>query len=266
MTEQLKSCPLCGGHAALEGGNETLADGACWWVQCTDTACFCSIGCHYLSDDGASAVEAWNRRAQPAHAVPITSETGNQAAQVASAITSETVPLLSDEQIEALIVWEGDPNDPHYNRVKHGHAIEQAVRAKMGTAVPVLSDEVIKAEIRSRGQMVNGVKGDGFMQGARWAEQAVRAKMGVAGWMPISTAPGDGTEILLSNGEVVAQGNWLHAEPYIKERRDIDGRYVDQDEFDGYDGWIDQTGGMQPDPTHWQPLPPPPGIVGKEGA
>jgi len=72
--------------------------------------------------------------------------------------------------------------------------------------------------------------------------------------------------MLLSNGVEVAQGNWLHAEPYIKEKRDIDGRYLDQEEFDGYDGWIDSMGGMQPDPTHWKPLPPAPdAAMNKEG-
>ena len=133
-----------------------------------------------------------------------------------------------------------------------------AARAQPAQAGQVLSDEEM-------GEIINANWGVGVSQMARAIEQAVMAKR-VPQWLPIETAPKDGTEILLSNGETVAQGNWLHAEPYIREYRDIDGRYVDQDEFDGYDGWIDQTGGMQPDPTHWMPLPPPPGIVGKEGA
>lgn len=49
-------------------------------------------------------------------------------------------------------------------------------QAQPAHAGRVLTDDEIAAEIRSRGQMVNGVKGDGFMQGARWAEQAVLAK------------------------------------------------------------------------------------------
>ena len=54
----------------------------------------------------------------------------------------------------------------------------------------------------------------------------------------------------------MAQGYWLHAEPYIRERRDLEGRYIDQDESDGYDGWIDFMGGMLPEPDRWRPLPP----------
>ena len=77
-------------------------------------------------------------------------------------------------------------------------------------------------------------------------------------WQPIDTAPKDGSGILLSNGVTVAQGEWLHQEPFIREQRDLDGRYIDQDEFDGFDGWIDWAGGMIPSPTHWMPLPPPP--------
>ncbi len=80
-----------------------------------------------------------------------------------------------------------------------------------------------------------------------------------AGWRPIETAPKDGTEILLSNGDDVSQGHWLYEAPYIRERRDADGRYIDQDESDGFEGWIDWLGGMNPEPTHWMPLPPAPG-------
>ena len=89
--------------------------------------------------------------------------------------------------------------------------------------------------------------------------------MPVSGWQPIETAPKDGTQIILTNGVSVAQGEWLHQEPYARENRDLDGRYISQDEFDGFDGWIDFVGGMLPEPTHWQPLPPPPnGITAKE--
>lgn len=64
---------------------------------------------------------ALEARAQPA---PITSESGNQAAQGASAITSESVPVLTDEEIRQVaqspFTWD------------NYRAIEQAVRAKMG--------------------------------------------------------------------------------------------------------------------------------------
>ena len=78
-------------------------------------------------------------------------------------------------------------------------------------------------------------------------------------WMPIEAAPKDGTEVLLSNGTDVSAGHWLHLEGGIHERRDLEGRYIDQDEDEGYDGWIDWSGGMNPKPSHWMPLPAPPG-------
>ena len=77
-------------------------------------------------------------------------------------------------------------------------------------------------------------------------------------WQPIETAPKDGTQVMLTNGISVAHGNWLHVEPFIREIRDLEGRYIDQDESDGYDGWIDFIGGMMPEPTLWMPLPTPP--------
>ena len=74
-------------------------------------------------------------------------------------------------------------------------------------------------------------------------------------WQPIETAPRDGRGIILSNGTTVAQGYWLHESACVRERRDFVGRYIDQDEFDGYDGWIDWAGGMIPSPPHWMDLP-----------
>lgn len=78
------------------------------------------------------------------------------------------------------------------------------------------------------------------------------------GWRPISEAPKDGTRIILTNGNTVAEGEWLHVEPFVKEVRDGEGRYIDQIENEGHDDWIDCIGGMLPPPTHWMPLPPPP--------
>ncbi|PZS80629.1 hypothetical protein A7X84_13860 [Stenotrophomonas maltophilia] len=80
-------------------------------------------------------------------------------------------------------------------------------------------------------------------------------------WLPISTAPKDGTGILLSNGKDVAEGHWYFEEGGTTEYRDLDGRYIGQTDSDGYAGWLDWDGGMQPDPTHWQPLPVAPEVV-----
>lgn len=77
-------------------------------------------------------------------------------------------------------------------------------------------------------------------------------------WQSIETAPRDGTDIMLSDGEHVTVGHWYHEEGGITEHRDLDGRWVGQDESDGFDGWIDWIGGITP--THWTQLPAAPGV------
>lgn len=66
-------------------------------------------------------------------------------------------------------------------------------------------------------------------------------------WQPISTAPKDGTDVLVCQGATVAVAHWnLHL---------------------GGPGWLDDSGAAQHDywnyvgcisPTHWMPLPEPP--------
>lgn len=77
-------------------------------------------------------------------------------------------------------------------------------------------------------------------------------------WEPIESAPKDGTAIMLTNGKDVAEGHWYFEEGGTTEYRDLDGRYIDQKDNDGYNDWLDWDGGMQPAPTHWMPLPKPP--------
>lgn len=95
---------------------------------------------------------------------------------------------------------------------------------------------------------------DALLQAA--AELAERAE---PRWRPIETAPKDGTDIMLSNGVAVSVGHWFHEEGGIREHRDLDGRYIGQDESEGFDGWIDWGGGMLPEPSCWMPLPAAPG-------
>lgn len=80
-----------------------------------------------------------------------------------------------------------------------------------------------------------------------------------AGWKPIESAPKDGTDILLTNGVHVSCGHWHYDEGGTTEHRDLDGRYIGQDDRDGFAGWLDWMGGMTPNPTHWMPLPAAPG-------
>ncbi|MDQ0068316.1 hypothetical protein J2W34_000090 [Variovorax boronicumulans] len=100
------------------------------------------------------------------------------------------------------------------------------------------------------------------MKAARTSQPNAAAQEQQAGWLPIESAPKDGTNVLLTNGINVAQGWWEHVSPYIHEKRDVAGVYHDQEEHDGFDGWLDCEGGMQPDPTHYMLLPPAPAPTG----
>ena len=40
--------------------------------------------------------------------------------------TPPTREPLSDEQIDALVPWQGDPKDPYFSRIEFARAIEQA--------------------------------------------------------------------------------------------------------------------------------------------
>ena len=71
-------------------------------------------------------------------------------------------------------------------------------------------------------------------------------------WQPIEMAPKDGAEIIMSNGKDVSAGSWFNGSDGTCDR---DGA-PNCDEQDA--GWMDWSGGMLPEPTHWMPLPPPP--------
>jgi len=171
MSEQLKPCPFCGGAAHffkitdLDKKNFG-GDGIC----CGSCPITTDLMFSLMEDCKPKLAEAWNRRAQPAQSVPITSETGNQAAQGASAITS--VPLLTVEEIQAAWVEHGLDDCAVEDFAK---AIEQAVRAKLEVAAPLLTDDEIDA-------VWDAIPQNQFWwrRYARAIEQAVRAKMGVA--------------------------------------------------------------------------------------
>ncbi len=55
MSDELEPCPFCGGHAIIDGCDDTL-----WIVICKE--CNASIG---YKETEREAIEEWNRRVQP---------------------------------------------------------------------------------------------------------------------------------------------------------------------------------------------------------
>ena len=95
---------------------------------------------------------------------------------------------------------------------------------------------------------------------SRLLEHLARAALSTqpqqAGWMPISTAPKDGSRLILGDSERSFYGSWVSI-PF-QEYRDADGFYVGQ--VDPQDYWMDHESGDEVDPTHWQPCQPLPAL------
>ena len=87
---------------------------------------------------------------------------------------------------------------------------------------------------------------------AEWLESQAKPVQPSDPWLPIETAPKDGTEIIMSNGKDVSAGSWFKGHDGTYDR---DGA-PNCDEKDAC--WMDWSGGMLPEPTHWMPLPPAP--------
>lgn len=100
--------------------------------------------------------------------------------------------------------------------------------------------------------------------------EVASASVPACAWQDISTAPKDGTVVLLfcpqGDGRPgstfrVTVGNWEEHPGGTVVYRDMDGRYIDQDDSDYWEGWVSFDGGFSEEtmmPTHWMPLPSPP--------
>lgn len=188
-------------------------------------------------------------------------------------MTTDQTRELSDDKLYDFwlhrdclpAILAGDMREQFITAARAAIAADRAARAAPEDVEP--SEAMVSAYLKANDAYWHGI--DANPMGPRPdAREAVRVSLRAslaaactrapavpAGWLPIETAPKDGARIILTNGESVAEGSWLHAEPYIREKRDIDGCYIDQDESDGFDDWVDSIGGMTPSPTHWMPLP-----------
>lgn len=72
------------------------------------------------------------------------------------------------------------------------------------------------------------------------------------GWLPIETAPKDGTEVILYAPDDGVYSGWFDTwDDFMISKKNISGWVTDwNDEFQVANNCID--------PTHWQPLPEPP--------
>jgi hypothetical protein len=68
-------------------------------------------------------------------------------------------------------------------------------------------------------------------------------------WLPIETAPKDGTEVILGGGDTVETGSWQHHEPATES-----GVEVECGVPAGWYGYVRFAPG-EGQPTHWMPLP-----------
>lgn len=76
-------------------------------------------------------------------------------------------------------------------------------------------------------------------------------------WRPMTTAPKDGTPILLCRGDRVTVGEWAEVTDYAPEYHASTGEYLGQSAQGYKEFWNTWDGGFSEEapPTGWQPLP-----------
>jgi hypothetical protein len=96
-----------------------------------------------------------------------------------------------------------------------------------------------------------------------WATAVLAAR---PAWQPIETAPKDGAMILLARNQRVTLGHWEPEHwPTASEHHASTGEYLGQFETGQCDEayWASEDGGFTEEepPSHWMPLPTPPGAA-----
>lgn len=254
---ELKPCPFCGGAPELTE-RDVEPQGDPWYgkrletfVVCGCGACLFDGGFHEgFYDPETRAIAAWNRRPAPA-------------AEPAAWISDDGRAISHEQKARA----ERDGGASASSVKPYQHPCYRADHlADANKMVPAGGDglpELPPLAVIDRHVSGVCIRGYTAAQMRQYALDALAAR--APQWLPIEQAPKDGTQLLLTNGKDVAQGWWEIQPPFFKEHRDLDGRYIDQTEFDGFEGWLDHSGGMLPKPTHFMPLPAPPSDSAAEG-
>lgn len=78
-------------------------------------------------------------------------------------------------------------------------------------------------------------------------------------WQPIETAPKDGARVILGNANGIWMADWrpVYVSGYQPECPWSSAML-------NHDHMVDKSGRYSP-PTHWMPLPPPPGVNAENG-
>jgi hypothetical protein len=196
----------------------------------------------------------------------------------AAGLLDERVCIVPASDLDALRT--PSPSSPaavpagwmtHKAAAEHALGSVNTIIAHLSTAdvqVVDADDKVIVGHLRDALAIAKGLRADM----AAWNEHTSSPSV-PAGWMPIETAPRDGTDVLLyaPAGEWEGKptearttvGHWTTDDECRRQIGDCGGecRCPEYDEIDPY--WLSWDGGFLPElpPTHWMPLPPAPGAA-----
>lgn len=142
--------------------------------------------------------------------------------------------MSGPEELRALVEEMRALAKRHVNLVKTG----AAYAAGELRGAPTSTFEIYIGHFREIGKEIEAV--------LTRVESSLASPAGMEGWMPIETAPKDGTWVLLYSPDAV--------EPQV-----FQGRFIefegDPDPAEWYVGDLDQPVVLDADPTHWRPLP-----------
>jgi hypothetical protein len=217
----------------------------------------------------SAAIEAWNRRAQPAqagHFHQALTDPENQPNQygVEFLMHGPKFAFKVGAQQFTLDYETTEPGEFEFMRDALIHAFSVFTPdVKPAQAGQVLTLDEVRESVHEAGlDWHNGwTMGEDaenrYLNLCRAVEAAVLAKR-VPQWLPIETAPKDFvSEFDGWNGERVPNVSWAHPEYSPKGHFDWC-----VSEYETGHGWVNVA---VKNLTHWMPLPPPPGIVGEKG-